>query len=136
MSTKGRGAKEKPKPKAGSQGPQTLKIPTNIPMLYTKWENYYLEMLMIAGIVVYFLNFFTGKTKTRRLLLHGSIVTNQSWKAIFLSSVMMGPRILMMLKHLCRKNLNIYLPCGARVEFVVKECWSSLNYSKDKILLQ
>jgi len=67
MSTKGRGAKEKPKPKAGSQGPQTLKIPTNIPMLYTKWENYYLEMLMIAGIVVYFLNFFTGKTKNQKI---------------------------------------------------------------------
>ena len=67
MSTKGRGAKEKPKPKAGSQGPQTLKIPTNIPMLYTKWENYYLEMLMVAGIVVYFLNFFTGKTKNQKI---------------------------------------------------------------------
>ena len=67
MSTKGRGAKEKPKPKAGNQGPQTLKIPTNIPMLYTKWENYYLEMLMIAGIVVYFLNFFTGKTKNQKI---------------------------------------------------------------------
>jgi hypothetical protein len=35
--------------------------------LRNNWENYYLEMLMIAGILVYFLNFFTGKSKNQRL---------------------------------------------------------------------
>ena len=64
MSTKGRGAKEKVRPKPGSQ--PTIKI-ANIPMMRTQWENYYLEMLMVAGIVVYFLNFFTGKTKNQKI---------------------------------------------------------------------
>jgi len=64
MSMKGRGAKEKPKPKPGSQ--PTIKI-ANIPLMRTQWENYYLEMLMVAGIVVYFLNFFTGKTKNQKI---------------------------------------------------------------------
>lgn len=61
MSTKGRGAKEK-KPKREP----TIKI-ANIPLMRTQWENYYLEMLMIAGIVVYFLNFFTGKAKNQKI---------------------------------------------------------------------
>ena len=50
MTTKGRGAKEKVKPKpAQNKPPNSIKI-TNIPMhLRTNWESYYLEMLMIAG---------------------------------------------------------------------------------------
>jgi len=44
-----------------------LKI-ANIPAhLRTNWENYYVEILMIFGIVVYFLNFFTGKTKNQKI---------------------------------------------------------------------
>jgi hypothetical protein len=68
MTTKGRGAKEKPSSKPSSPPPpKTIKI-TNIPAhLRTNWENYYLEMLMAAGIVVYFLNFFTGKAKNQRI---------------------------------------------------------------------
>nr|CAD7429358.1 unnamed protein product [Timema monikensis] len=31
------------------------------------WDSYYLEMLMAAGLVVYALNFFTGKTKNNKL---------------------------------------------------------------------
>ena len=31
------------------------------------WENYYLEILMAAGILVYFVNFFTGKSKNARV---------------------------------------------------------------------
>ena len=31
------------------------------------WENYYLEILMAAGILVYFINFFTGKSKNARV---------------------------------------------------------------------
>ncbi len=66
MSTKGRGAKEKRKSQTPPP-PKTIKI-TNIPAhLRTNWENYYLEMLMVAGIVVYFLNFFAGKTKNQRI---------------------------------------------------------------------
>jgi len=64
MSTKGRGAKEKVRPKPSGQ--PTIKI-ANIPMMRTQWENYYLEMLMVAGIVVYFLNFFTGKAKNQKI---------------------------------------------------------------------
>ena len=33
----------------------------------TNWENYYIEILMVAGIVVYFLNFFSGKSKNQRV---------------------------------------------------------------------
>lgn len=44
-----------------------LKI-ANIPAhLRTNWDNYYVEILMIVGIVVYFLNFFTGKTKNQKI---------------------------------------------------------------------
>ena len=64
MSTKGRGAKEKA---SSPPPPKTIKI-ANIPAhLRNNWENYYLEMLMAAGIVVYFLNFFTGKAKNAKI---------------------------------------------------------------------
>ena len=33
----------------------------------TNWDSYYLEMLMIAGLIVYALNFFTGKSKNNKL---------------------------------------------------------------------
>jgi hypothetical protein len=33
----------------------------------TDWDSFYLEMLMIAGLVVYALNFFTGKSKNSKL---------------------------------------------------------------------
>jgi hypothetical protein len=33
----------------------------------TNWENYYLEILMVAGILVYFLNFFSGKSKNQKV---------------------------------------------------------------------
>lgn len=46
---------------------QPIKI-VNIPAhLRTNWENYYMEIIMIVGIVVYFLNFFTGKTKNQKI---------------------------------------------------------------------
>merc|ERR1719300_311966 len=47
--------------------PKTIKFASVPAHLRNNWENYYLEMLMIAGIVVYFLNFFTGKSKNQRL---------------------------------------------------------------------
>ena len=63
----GRGAKEKPKAKPEAKVPNSIKI-TNIPMhLRTNWESYYLEMIMIAGVVVYFMNFFTGKAKNQKI---------------------------------------------------------------------
>ena len=44
-----------------------IKINT-VPAHFTNnWENYYLEILMAAGIVVYFLNFFAGKTKNQKI---------------------------------------------------------------------
>lgn len=40
----------------------------NIPLhLRSNWGNYYLEILMIIGIVVYFINFFTGKSKNQKI---------------------------------------------------------------------
>jgi hypothetical protein len=63
--------KEKKKPTSRSRDdgglPKTIKI-TNVPARFTNsWENYYLEILMAAGIVVYFINFFTGKSKNARV---------------------------------------------------------------------
>ncbi|CAH1790286.1 unnamed protein product [Owenia fusiformis] len=44
-----------------------LKI-TNIPgHLRTNWDSFYLEMLMLAGLGVYFLNFLAGKTKNHKI---------------------------------------------------------------------
>ena len=40
----------------------------------TNWENFYVEIIMIIGIVVFFLNFFTGKSKNQKM-------ANQLFKA-------------------------------------------------------
>ncbi|XP_069698339.1 PAT complex subunit CCDC47 isoform X2 [Periplaneta americana] len=41
---------------------------TKVPLHFrTNWDSFYLEMLMIAGLVVYALNFFTGKSKNNKL---------------------------------------------------------------------
>ena len=48
--------------------PKTIniaKVPAHL--AGNRWENYLLEILMAAGIVVYFLNFFTGKSKNQRV---------------------------------------------------------------------
>lgn len=42
----------------------SLQVPLH---LRTNWDSFYLEMLMIAGLVVYFLNFFTGRSKNYKL---------------------------------------------------------------------
>merc|ERR1719315_2795 len=59
----------KAKPEKATPNPpkQPIKI-VNIPAhLRTNWENYYMEIFMIIGIIVYFLNFFTGKTKNQKI---------------------------------------------------------------------
>ena len=33
----------------------------------TNWESFYVEIIMIIGIVVFFLNFFTGKSKNQKM---------------------------------------------------------------------
>ncbi|CAL1540862.1 unnamed protein product [Lymnaea stagnalis] len=43
---------------------QIAKVPLH---LRTSWDSFYLEMLMIAGLTVYFLNFLAGKTKNCKL---------------------------------------------------------------------
>eukprot|EP00096_Caligus_rogercresseyi_P009377 TRINITY_DN3176_c0_g1_i1.p1 TRINITY_DN3176_c0_g1~~TRINITY_DN3176_c0_g1_i1.p1 ORF type:complete len:508 (-),score=185.70 TRINITY_DN3176_c0_g1_i1:895-2418(-) len=49
------------------QPPKTINI-TKIPAhLHTNWENYYLEILMMIGISVYFINFFTGKSRNQKI---------------------------------------------------------------------
>ena len=42
--------------------------------LRTNWDSFYLEMLMLAGLGVYLLNFLHGKSKNSRLA--------QSWLAV------------------------------------------------------
>merc|ERR1719245_2070432 len=50
-----------------SPAKQPIKI-VNIPAhLRTNWENFYVEIIMIIGIVVCFLNFFTGKAKNQKM---------------------------------------------------------------------
>ncbi|CAG2103773.1 unnamed protein product [Medioppia subpectinata] len=44
-----------------------LKI-TNVPLhLRSNWESYYLEFLMIAGLVIYFINFIAGRNKNHKM---------------------------------------------------------------------
>lgn len=41
---------------------------TKVPMhLRTNWDSYFLEMLMLSGLAVYFLNFMLGRSKNQRL---------------------------------------------------------------------
>ncbi|XP_011504996.1 PREDICTED: coiled-coil domain-containing protein 47 [Ceratosolen solmsi marchali] len=43
--------------------PSTLKI-TKVPLhLRARWDSFYLEILMIAGLLVYFINYIAGKSK-------------------------------------------------------------------------
>lgn len=50
-----------------TQKPQTLNIAKIPAHLRNNWENYYLEILMTVGLVIYFLNFFTGKAKNQKI---------------------------------------------------------------------
>ncbi|XP_014677021.1 PREDICTED: coiled-coil domain-containing protein 47-like [Priapulus caudatus] len=53
--------------RAKSQDTPDLKI-TNIPLhLRTNWDSFYVEILMLVGLAVYFLNFLAGKSKNQRL---------------------------------------------------------------------
>jgi len=47
--------------------PKTINIAKIPAHLRNNWENYYLEILMTLGLIVYFLNFFTGKAKNQKL---------------------------------------------------------------------
>jgi len=58
---------KKPSSKPNKAGQPPLQF-ANIPLhLRSNWGNYYLEILMIVGIVVYFMNFFTGKNKNQKI---------------------------------------------------------------------
>ncbi|XP_053653230.1 PAT complex subunit CCDC47 [Cherax quadricarinatus] len=61
-----------------SERPQGTRVPksqeepkitiANVPLhLRSNWDSFYLEMLMIAGLVVYFINFIVGKSKNQKL---------------------------------------------------------------------
>ncbi|GFS11913.1 coiled-coil domain-containing protein 47, partial [Elysia marginata] len=58
--------KDAPKSKSSEKLPdlQMAKVPLH---LRTSWDSFYLEMLMIAGLTVYFLNFLAGKNKNCKL---------------------------------------------------------------------
>ncbi|KAL7301088.1 hypothetical protein TKK_0006356 [Trichogramma kaykai] len=43
--------------------PKTLTITKLPPHLRTRWESFYLEILMLVGLLVYFVNYINGKTK-------------------------------------------------------------------------
>lgn len=54
---------------AGSKSdePSTLTI-TKVPLhLRARWDSFYLEILMIAGLVVYFINYIAGRSKNCRI---------------------------------------------------------------------
>ncbi|XP_063889049.1 PAT complex subunit CCDC47-like isoform X2 [Scylla paramamosain] len=56
----------------GARMPKTQEEPkitiANVPLhLRSNWDSFYLEMLMIAGLVVYFINFIVGKSKNQKL---------------------------------------------------------------------
>ena len=57
---------------SGERSPNNKKTPdlkiTKVPLhLRSNWESYYLEFLMIAGLVVYFLNFIAGRSKNQKM---------------------------------------------------------------------
>ncbi|XP_018329713.1 coiled-coil domain-containing protein 47 [Agrilus planipennis] len=57
----GDGKEEKP-------GAEPKIIITKVPMHFrANWDSYWLEILMIVGLIVYFLNFATGKSKNTKL---------------------------------------------------------------------
>lgn len=50
-----------------AEEPSTLKI-TKVPLhLRARWDSFYLEILMIAGLMVYFINYIAGKSKNCRI---------------------------------------------------------------------
>lgn len=60
--------KDRPqKSKSHDKPPPDLKI-TNVPLhLHTNWDSFYLEILMLAGLGVYLLNFVAGRNKNSKL---------------------------------------------------------------------
>lgn len=56
------------KPTRSSRTQQPPLQYANVPLhLRSNWENYYVEIIMVLGIVVYFLNFFSGKSKNQKI---------------------------------------------------------------------
>ncbi|XP_043222884.1 PAT complex subunit CCDC47-like isoform X4 [Amphibalanus amphitrite] len=59
---------ESASPSRGSSKEQPKITIANVPVhRSTNWDKFYVEMLMIAGIVVYFINFVSGKTRNQKL---------------------------------------------------------------------
>lgn len=52
------------KPKAETPDINITKVPLH---LHARWDSFYLEMIMIAGLVIYFINFINGRTKNQKL---------------------------------------------------------------------
>lgn len=62
------GFEESPSPSRGGSKEQPKITIANVPVhRSTNWDKFYVEMLMIAGIVVYFINFVSGKTRNQKL---------------------------------------------------------------------
>ncbi|XP_075153594.1 PAT complex subunit CCDC47 [Haematobia irritans] len=52
----------------GKKAPEPKLTVAKIPMHFrTHWDSYWMEMLMLAGLLVYFTNFFAGKAKNAKL---------------------------------------------------------------------
>jgi len=56
-----------PDSKAKGKGQEKPLEITKVPLLRTNWDSFYLEMLMLAGLGVYCLNFLAGKSKNSKL---------------------------------------------------------------------
>lgn len=53
-----------------SDEPSTLTI-TKVPLhLRARWDSYYVEILMVAGLLVYFVNYIVGRSKNARIAEH------------------------------------------------------------------
>nr|CAG4641816.1 EOG090X08PA [Eurycercus lamellatus] len=61
-----RDSSSKPDINAGGDGPKITfaQLPAH---LRSNWESYYLELLILAGLVLYFVNFFVGRSKNQKI---------------------------------------------------------------------
>nr|CAG4644078.1 EOG090X08PA [Lepidurus arcticus] len=57
---------EKPTAGKNQEGPKITfaKVPMH---LRSNWESYWLELIVLSGIVIYFLNFFTGRARNQKI---------------------------------------------------------------------
>ena len=80
---------------------------------------YFSLICLYHGLEIHIYIFFFFN---RKLQIRGSIVTNQSWRAISVWLEMMARKVSMKLKPNFKKIRKIYLLCGVQVELVLRAC--------------